>query len=146
MIPQPTQTDQGSGRNLSPQEEFVCLLIASARADGSVSAHEANSIEHIIAGMPLFRGQSHDGLYKVFATASERIKEHGVASVVQAAATFVPKELLATPFAAAIDLVLSDEQMSPKEEGFADNLGTLLNVERDAATKVIDVLHTKNGD
>jgi hypothetical protein len=144
MIQQPTRTDQGNAQDLSPQEAFVCLLIASARADGSVSAHEANSIEHIVAGMQLFRGQSHEGLYKVFATASERIKEHGVPSVVQVAATLVPKELRATAFAVAIDLMLSDGQLSPNEEGFVDNLRTLLNVERDAATKIIDVLRTKN--
>ena len=34
----------------------MALLIAGARADGSVSAQEANGIEHVIAGMKLFRG------------------------------------------------------------------------------------------
>lgn len=144
MIHESTRTEQGSAQDLSPQEAFVFLLIASARADGSVSAHEANSIEHIVAGMQLFRGQSHEGLQKVFATASERIKEHGVPSVVQAAATFVPKELRATAFALAVDLMLSDGRLGPKEESFANTLRTLLNLERDSATSILDVLRTKN--
>ena len=77
MIQQTTPTEQASAKRLSPQEALVSLLIASARADGSVSAHEANSIEHVVAGMKLFRGHSHEGLQKVFATAAERITEQG---------------------------------------------------------------------
>ena len=144
MIPQSTPIEQASAHELSPQEAFVSLLIASARADGSVSAHEANSIEHIVSGMQLFRGHRGDGLHKVFATASERIKDHGAPSVVEAAAAIVPKKLRTTAFALAIDLMLSDGRLSPKEEGFADDLRTLLNVDADRARTIIDVLRTKN--
>jgi tellurite resistance protein len=144
MIQQSTPTEQISAQDSSTQEAFVALLIASARADGSVSAHEANRIEHVVAGMKLFRGHSNERLQKVFATAAERIKEHGVPSVVQAAAAIVPKELGATTFAVAIDLMLSDGRLSPKEEGFAEELRTLLNVERDAAGRIVDVLLIKN--
>ena len=144
MIQQSAPTEQASAKDLSPQEAVVALLTASARADGLVSAHQANGIEHIVAGMQLFRGHSHEELQKVFATAAERIKEHGVPSVVQAAAAIVPKELRATTFAVAIDLMLSAGRLSPKEEGFADELRTLLNVERDTAARIIDVLLMKN--
>ena len=144
MILQSIPTEQASAQELSPQEAFVALLIASARADGAVSAHEANSIEHIVAGMQLFRGHRGDGLQKTFVTASERINDHGVPGVVQAAAAIVPKELRATAFALAIDLMLSDGRLSPKEEGFAEGLRTLLNVDSDNATTIIDVLRTKN--
>jgi hypothetical protein len=140
MSPQSTPT----GQDLSPQEAFVSLLIASARADGSVSAHEANSIEHIVGGMQLFRGHRGNGLQKVFATAAERIKDQGVPTVLQAAAAIVPKELRTTAFALAIDLMLSDGRLSPQEEGFAGELRTLLNVDPDDATRIIDVLRTKN--
>ena len=43
MIQQTTPTEQASAKRLSPQEALVSLLIASARADGSVSAHEAKT-------------------------------------------------------------------------------------------------------
>jgi tellurite resistance protein len=144
MTQQTTPTEQASAKDLSTQEAFVALLIASARADRSVSAHEANRIEHVAAAMKLFRGQSHESLQKVFATAAERINEHGIPSVVQAAAAIIPKELRATTFAVAIDLMLSDGQLSPTEEGVADELRTLLNVERDRAAKIVDVLLVKN--
>jgi uncharacterized membrane protein YebE (DUF533 family) len=144
MIQQTTPTGQASAEGLSPDEAFVSLLIASARADGSVSAREANTIEHVVAGMKLFRGHSSETLQKVFAAASERIQEHGIPSVVRAAAAIVPKELRATAFALAIDLMLSNGHLSAEEQGFADDLRTLLDVEQDTATRIIDVLRTKN--
>lgn len=144
MIPQSTPAEQVSAQDLSPQEAFVSLLIASARADGSVSAQEANSIEHVVTGMQLFSRHRGEQLQSVFATASERIKEHGVPGVVRAAAAIVPKELRPTAFALAIDLMLSDGRLSPQEERFADDLCTLLSVERDTATRIMDVLRTKN--
>jgi uncharacterized tellurite resistance protein B-like protein len=144
MIPQSIPTEQSTAQELSPQEALVSLLIASARADGSVSAQEANSIENIVAGMQLFSAHRGEGLQKVFAAASERIREHGAPSVVQAATAIVPKELRATAFALAIDLMLSDGRLSPQEERFADDLRTLLSIEHDTATRIIDVLRTKN--
>ena len=144
MIQQTTPTGQASAKGLSQQEALVSLLIASARADGSVSAHEANSIEHVVAGMKLFRGLSHEELQKVFATAAERIKGQGIGNVVQTAAAIVPAELGGTAFAVAVDLMLSDGELSPKEEAFVDDLRTLLNVQRDTAAKIIDVLVVKN--
>jgi len=128
----------------TPQEALVSLLIAGARADGSVSAHEANSIEHVVAGMKLFRGLSYEGRQKVFATAGEHVKEQGVSSVAQKAAAIVPTELRVTAFAAAVDLMLSDGELSPKEDAFVDELRRLLNVPRDAAARIIDVLIVKN--
>jgi tellurite resistance protein len=144
MIQQSTPSDRAGAGDLSPQEAFVALLIASARADGSVSVHEANRIEHVVGGMKLFRGQSHEQLQKVFATAAERVSTHGVASVVPAAVAIIPKELRDTTFAVAIDLMLSDGRLSPKEEAFVEELRTLLNVERDAAARIVDVLLIKN--
>ena len=53
-------------------------------------------------------------------------------------------ELGVTTFAIAVDLMLSDGRLSPKEETFVDELRTLLNVERDTAARIIDVLLVKN--
>jgi hypothetical protein len=80
----------------------------------------------------------------VFTKAADRIKTHGVPTVVQAAAAGVPAELRPTAFAVAVDLMLSDGQLSPKEERFGDELRALLKVERDTAARIIDVLRTKN--
>jgi hypothetical protein len=40
--------------------------------------------------------------------------------------------------------MLSDGELSPKEEAFVDELRALLNVQRETAARIIDVLVVKN--
>ena len=142
MIGQTTPRNQAAG--LSPQEAFVCLLIASARSDGSVSPHEANQIEHVVAAMKLFRGSSYETRRGIFTTAAEHIKDQGIENVVGAAAAAVPKEIGATTFAVAVDLMLADGELTANERRFADELRGLLNVDGEMAAKIVDVLTVKN--
>ena len=144
MIGQATPAEQANATELSPQEAFVCLLITSARSDGSVSPHEANQIEHVVAAMKLFRGSSYETRQAIFTKAGERIQQNGREDVVRAAAAVIPKELGSTAFAMAVDLMLSDGRLTTAEQRFADELRGILNVDRDEAQKVVDVLTIKN--
>jgi hypothetical protein len=144
MTGQTTPAEQVSATGLSRHEAFVCLLLASARSDGSVSPHEANQIEHVAAAMKLFRGSSYETRHGIFTTVAERIKEQGIDEVVRAAAPGIPCELRATAFAVAVDLMLSDGRLTVNEQRFADQLRGLLNVDREMAAKIVDVLTIKN--
>ena len=128
----------------SPSEAFVALLIAGARADGSVSVQEANGIEHVIAGMRLFRGHGAETIQPMIARIVERFEDHGGDAVVQLAAAAIPKELRATAFAVVFDLMLSDGQVRQNEKRFATKLQVLLNIDDDAAARIMDVITLKN--
>ncbi len=144
MTGQTAPAEQASATTLSPLEAFVCLLLASARSDGSVSPHEANEIEQAVAAMKLFRGSSYEARHGIFTTAAERIKQQGIEDVVRAAVAAVPTELRATAFAVAVDLMLSDGRLTTSEQRFAEELRVRLNVDRELAAKVVDVLTIKN--
>jgi hypothetical protein len=144
MIEQTARVEPASAAALSPLEAFVCLLLAGARSDGSVSPHEANQIEHVVTAMKLFRGSSYEVRQAIFTTAAERIKQQGIGRVVSAAAAAVPPELRGTAFAVAVDLMLSDGRLTTSEERFADELRVRLHVDREMAAKVVDVLTIKN--
>ena len=139
-----TITAASSPTPASLQEALVVLLIASARADGSVSLHEANQIEHMVAGMKSFRGVNYETRQRVFTGASERVAEHGAATVVPAAAAMVPQELAATVLAVAVDLMLSDGHISASEQEFINNMRVLLNVDSETVARIVDVLTIKN--
>lgn len=79
-----------------------------------------------------------------FVNAAERIKQQGIVDVVRAAAAAIPKELGATAFAVAVDLMLSDGRLTPNEQRFADELRGLPNVDQATAARVTDVLTIKN--
>jgi hypothetical protein len=144
MSVEPLQAEQPAAKPLSVREAVVGLLIASARADGSVSPQEANQIEHAIAAMRLFRGCSHEAREAVFVAVAERIKEEGTDRVARAAAAAIPEELRATTFALAVDLMLSGGRFPANEEHFADELRALLGIDADTFVKIIDVLRVKN--
>ncbi|HQZ38025.1 MAG TPA: tellurite resistance TerB family protein [Vicinamibacterales bacterium] len=144
MIGETTPAEAAGTEALSPPEAFVSLLIASARSDGSVSPHEANQIEHVVSAMKLFRGSSLETRRTMFTTAAERIKEQGTDHVIRGAAATIPKELAATAFAVAVDLMLSDGGLTANEQHFADELRGMLNVDREMAAKIVDVLTIKN--
>lgn len=134
----------GHETELSPREALACLLIASARADGSVSPHEANQIEHVTTAMKLFRGCSYETRQRLFTSTAERINQHGVDAVAHRAAVAVPQELAATVFAVAVDLMLSGGALTASERHFTDQLRALLNVDSETAAKIVDVLTIKN--
>jgi tellurite resistance protein len=128
----------------SLSEAFVALLIAGARADGSVSVQEANGIEHVIAGMKVFRGSRPEALQPMIAKIVERIEDHGGDVVVRTAAAAIPKELRATAFAVVFDVMLSDGSAKLNEKHFASELQSLLDIDDDTAARIMDVIRTKN--
>ena len=144
MTGQTTPIEHADITELSPHEALVCLLIASARSDGSVSPHEANQIEHVAAAMKLFRGSSHETRQGMFTIAADRIRRQGVEDTVRTAAAAIPTDLRITSFAIAIDLMLSEGRLTTNEQRFADKLRGLLHVDADMAAKVVDVLTIKN--
>lgn len=144
MMGEITPTDPISAEVLSAPQAFVSLLIASARSDTLVSPHEANQIEHVVSAMKLFRGSSLEARHAMFTAAADRMKAHGTDRVVREAAATIPKELAATVFAEAVDLMLSDGRLTTAEQRFADKLRGLLKVDPEMAVKIVDVLTIKN--
>lgn len=129
---------------LSPHEAFVCILIASARSDGSISAHEANQIEHAVDGMRLFHGSTAGTRQDIITAAAERMAHRGTDLVIREAAAAIPPDLRPTVFAMAVDLMMSDGRWTATEERLADELRGLLEIDRELTTKIVDVLTIKN--
>ena len=144
LIDDPEETTQAGVEGWPPRAAFAALLIAGARADGSVSAQEANGIEHVIAGMKLFRGCGPEALQPMIAKIVERIEDHGVDVVVRTAAAAIPKELTATAFAVVFDLMLSDGWARWNESRFAGELQALLDIDDETAARIMDVIRIKN--
>ena len=144
MIGETKPAGTASTEALTPSEAFVALLIAGARADGSVSPHEANQIEHVVSMMRLFRGSTLEARHTIFMTAADRIKEQGTDHVIREAVRAIPKALAATTFALVVDLMLSDGRLTAREQRFAEELRLALDVDREIAGKIVDVLTIKN--
>lgn len=129
---------------MSTREAFAAVLIAGARADGTVSAHEANLIEQEVAAMRLFRDCSPETLQSLFTAIMARIGREGGDAVLRAAAAAIPARLCAPAFAKVIDLLYADGRTPPAEWRFARTLQALLGIDDIVAARVVDVMRIKN--
>lgn len=123
-------------RAMTPQEAVATLLIAGARADGSVSPHEANIIDLEIEGMRLFPHCSQEALQSLYGNVIARLRRHGSESAVAAAAASIPNSLRQAVFAKIVDLLLTDLRNPPDERRFADRLQRLLDIDKHTAAMV----------
>jgi hypothetical protein len=129
---------------MTPQEAVATLLVAAARADGSVSPHEANVIDLEIEAMRLFRGCTEATLQSLHAKVSARLKRQGADVAVAKAAAAIPRALRVTVYAKTLDLLFSDGRTPHQEQVFAEQIQRLLGIDDHTASKVTEVLAVKN--
>ena len=87
-------TEKPSGRTaltqLSPREAFAAILIAAARADGTVSSVEADRLEQALGSMRLYRDCDRDAMRPLVRELIDVLAAEGDPVVVHAAAAAIP--------------------------------------------------------
>jgi uncharacterized tellurite resistance protein B-like protein len=129
---------------LSPGEAFAAILLAAARADGSVTSPEAARLEDILASMRLYRDCDRDALQPLVQQLIDLLIERGDPVIVHAAAAAVPPDLKASVMALATDIVLADGVIRSGERQFLDGLQQELSLDDEITGKIFDVMVIKN--
>jgi len=133
-----------TGARLDADVALIALLIAATDASGHTSAEEEARAYHIIWSMRRFRSRSGDAVRRRIARVQGLIKERGASSVIEAAARQIPARLRRAAFAVAADLVLVDGRLQRSEERFLGRLAADLGLDRETATRILDVIRIKN--
>jgi uncharacterized tellurite resistance protein B-like protein len=129
---------------LSVGEAFAAILLAAARADGSVTAVEADRIEGILASMRLYRDCDRSALQPLVEQLFDLLAQRGDPVIVHAAASAVPPELKPAVMALAADIVLADGVIRRAERQFLDDLQHELSLDDEITGKIFDVMVIKN--
>jgi uncharacterized tellurite resistance protein B-like protein len=129
---------------LSPGEAFAAILLAAARADGSVTSPEATRLEDILASMRLYRDCDRDALHPLVQQLIDLLTERGDPVIVHAAAAAIPPDLKASVMALATDIVLADGVIRSGERQFLDELQQELSLDDEITGKIFDVMVIKN--
>ena len=129
---------------LSPREAFAAILIAAARADGTVSSVEADRLEQILGCMRLFRDCDVEAIKPLVRELMDVLATEGDPVVVHAAAAAIPVHLRACVMALAADIVLSDGRVRELEHQFLDDLQHHLSLDATTARTIFDVMLIKN--
>jgi hypothetical protein len=129
---------------LSLPEAAAAVLVAAISADGTFGVDEANRLNSVLSTSRLFDQAVRAGDVDVVERAVNLLSERGVAPMLAACAAAIPRELRATVFAVATDLVLSDGRLEGHEKVFVDQLQSALQVDDGTALKIVEVLLIKN--
>jgi hypothetical protein len=129
---------------LTVDEAMVVVLFGAVLADGLVGIQEATRIDDIVAASPL-RWRREAAETKVMgARAAALFAQEGTEKVLALCATTIPRELHATAFALAADLMLVDGQVGQWEHTYIDSLQNAFAIDDDVAMRIVEVLLIKN--
>lgn len=132
-------------RLLTLDQSVIAVLIAAMDANQHVSAEEAARAHHIIWSMRRFRRRRGEAVDRLIESVRDRIKEHGIAAVLEQAVRVIPARLRPAAFAVAIDLMLADTTLERAERRFVTRLATALKVRGGLADDILRVMLIKNG-
>jgi hypothetical protein len=121
-------------------DALAAILVASVFMDGALSVDESAVIESLLSTSRLFREATVGSIDRVITLLNDR----GAEAVLAASARSLPPKLHATAFAMAVDLVLCDGRVEPREQAYIDSLQAALGVDEATALKIIEVLVIKN--
>jgi tellurite resistance protein TerB len=129
---------------MSAGESFAAVLYGAVACDGTVSQAEAIALTHALFGTALFRGLSEGQMRVILGRIRELHKSEGLDGLLKHAAPGVPPDLRETAFAHAVDLVLSDDEVTEAELAFLKKAQGALGVADAAALKIVEVVRILN--
>jgi hypothetical protein len=129
---------------LSQSEAIVAVLAGAVAVDGVVGSEEDHRLNEVLATTRWVLGVREEAVAGAAKQGFDLIAAHGLPVVLKASANAIPRNLRATTFALAVDLVLADGRLGSTENIFTDQLQTALEIEGGLARKILDVLLIKN--
>lgn len=132
-------------RPLTVDQAVIAVLVAAMDANQHVSRDEAERAHHIIWSMRRFRRKPAETVNRSVERVRTRVEDDGAGAVLREAARLIPAKLRPSVFAAAVDLMLSDNRMEPDERRFVTRLAAALKVRSATAATIVRVMLIKNG-
>lgn len=124
---------------LDERDSFVAIALLIAGADGHMSDEEISVAGVKLGLMRLFRGHEL-GVERMY----HIVQRHGAGPIIEAAKTALSAELRETAFSFAVDIALSDGYLDDAEKEYLAKLYQGLELSKDTAVKIIQVMEIKN--
>lgn len=134
---------QASPNAWSEPEAFAAVLFCAATCDGAVNAIEHETLLAIVHRSRALKALNADQLGALNERVLERLRG-GRETALEQAASALPAPARLPTFAHALDIVLSDGELSKEEASFLNALAAHLGLERTEIEQVAAVLVMKN--
>ncbi len=130
--------------NFNQQEAFSAVCMMAVAADGVLEKEEATRVVTSLAEKRLFKGYNLDSLVSLLNNSAKIVQRRGTGPVMEAARKSLTQDQRETAFAMAVDLVLSDGDVDPKEKAFLEEFQKTLGIPDELALKIAEVTMIKN--
>lgn len=131
-------------QNFGPQEGFAGVLLAASACDGHIAAEEVQSLVTILIRMKMYQYVPPHKFNSMMDRLLGVLKRGGPGKLLDMCIPAVPPELRETVFANACDIVLADGVVEPDERAFVDDLVLKLEIGRNRAKEIVQVIVYKN--
>lgn len=125
-------------------EGITGIALLMVAADGYVSDEEVELLNASLFRMKIFQGFSADNLQQLFDKVSHELKQQSCDDFLRAMISVIPAEMGMSVFAIAVDLAFADGEMSDEEQAILEFMYGLLEIPRDMALQILQVMEIKN--
>lgn len=127
----------------SAPEAFVAILFAAATCDGDLAREEQEELIALTHRSRALKTLSQAQLVEINRTIVERLAQDAKVALAQACAA-LPRDMRLSAFAHALDLVLADGALSPKEADFLNDIVAQLDLDQGDVERMATCLLAKN--
>lgn len=130
--------------SFSPVEGLVGIALLIVTADGHVSPEEIELLNASLLRMKLFDGVSAEILKQLFDKMTQELRRQSCDDFLRSMVSSIPSEMSMSVFAIAVDLAFSDGEMCDEERAILEFMYGLLDIPRDIALQILQVMEIKN--
>ncbi|MBU7586187.1 MAG: tellurite resistance TerB family protein [Nostoc sp. TH1S01] len=129
---------------LTSAEAFAAIALVAVTSDAVLSEQQVRSISSVLSRLKLFSSYSEEIIEKLLEKNLNILRCDGFNALFNAAKESLSPELREVAFAVAADLVMTESVVTEEEKNFLNDLYQALDIPRDSAIKILQVLMVKN--
>ena len=131
-------------KQFGPQEAFAGVLLAASACDGHIADEEVQGLVTALLRMKMYQHVPPHKFNALMDQILGVLKRGGPEGLLDKSVPAVPPELRETVFVNACDVVLADGIVEPDEKEFIDSLLIKLEIDRERARSIVQVMIFKN--
>ena len=133
----------GPAKAWSAPEAFYCVLFSAAGGDGAISHEAQEELLALVHRSRALKTSSGEELFHLNASVVERLRGGHDGALAEACAA-LPSDMRASSFAHALDIVLSDGDLSEQEARFLNALIAHFKLDVANVRAIADIIILKN--
>ncbi|MBD2299884.1 tellurite resistance TerB family protein [Nostoc sp. FACHB-190] len=129
---------------LTSAEAFAAIALVAVTSDAVLSEQQVHNISAVLSRLKLFSSYPEEFIKKLLEKNLNILRCDGFNALFNAAKESLSPELREVAFAVAADLVMTETVVTEEEKNFLNDLYLALDIPRDNAIKILQVLMVKN--